>query len=342
MNYCKKVLVIAPSWVGDLVISQALLRLIKAKDPGCLIDVFISSFLHPILRRMPEVDNCLISPFKHGELRLITRFKIARSLRNNFYTHAYILPNSFKSALIPFFAGITHRIGWRGEMRYFLVNHMKCTTKKTLSMIEQYVTLGYEKNEIRNFLLPKLQISTSLRDATLKRLNILLSNKPILAICPGSSFGDAKRWPTDYFAKIAQIKKNEGWEIWIFGSNMEQILAQKIQEKCHNVCLDLTGKIDLGEAIDLLSLANGVLANDSGLMHISAALSKPLVAIYGPTSPEFAPPLSINKFKILYLNLPCSPCRKRWCPLQFNRCMHDLKPDMALQAINNIITTDRN
>ncbi|MDR1057730.1 MAG: lipopolysaccharide heptosyltransferase II [Coxiellaceae bacterium] len=328
MSHHKKILIIAPSWVGDLVMSQALLRLIKDKNPECSIDVFAPLFLHPLLQRMPEVDNCLVAPFKHGELKLIERFKLAKSLRKNFYTHSYILPNSFKSALIPFFAKIPYRIGWRGEMRYFIVNCMKRSPKKTPLMVEHYVTLGYDGNEefTGNFLLPKLQVRPPQRNT--------LSGKPILAMCPGVSFGDAKRWPVGHFAEVARVKKNEGWEVWIFGSDTERIIAQEIQEKCHNVCLDLTGKTDLGETADLLSLATAVLANDSGLMHIAAALSKPLVAVYGPTSPNIAPPLSDNKFKILCLNLSCSPCEKRWCPLKYNRCMHELKPEMILKALS--------
>ena len=145
MSYNNKILIIAPSWVGDLVMSQALLRLIKKQDPDCSIDVFASPILHPLLKRMPEVNDCLVSPFKHGRLNLFERFKIAKTLRKNFYTHAYVLPNSFKSALIPFLANIPRRIGWCGEHRYFLLNDIRANKNKLSKVVENYLALGINK-----------------------------------------------------------------------------------------------------------------------------------------------------------------------------------------------------
>lgn len=339
MSTSKKVLVIAPSWVGDLVMSQALLRLLKKRDPDCSIDVLASFMLHPLLRRMPEVNNCLVAPWRHGELKLFERFKIAQALRKNSYTHAYILPNSFKSAITPFLARISHRIGWRGEQRYLLLNDMRFCPEKLPLMAERYLALGYKKSEKpkRPFLLPRLQVLPEQLDLVLKRLEISLSGRPILALCPGAEYGSAKRWPPSYFADIARAKSKEGWEVWILGGTKDRILAKEIQVRSYGMCFDLTGKTDIGEVVDLLSLAKAVVANDSGLMHIAAALNKPLVAIYGSTPPNHAPPLSEGKHRKLFLNLPCSPCGKRKCPLNHTNCLYGLGPDLVLKAIADVV-----
>jgi heptosyltransferase II len=330
----KKILIIAPSWIGDLVMSQALFKLLKKQDPSCSIDVLANVALHQVLIHMPEVDNYLTLPFEHGELKLFARLAFAKKLRENAYTHAYILPNSFKSALIPFWAKIPERIGWRGEYRYVLLNDIKLPIAKTGRMVERLVALGIKTNGQlpTPLMLPQLSVSKKQLDATLYRLKINLLQKPILALCPGGEYGITKRWPTAYFAKIAQVKKSEGWEVWIFGGPKDETLAQEIQTQSNNSCLDLAGKINLSEVIDLLSLATTVVTNDSGLMHIAAALNRQLVAIYGSTSPKFTPPLTY-KAKIVSLNLPCSPCFKRECPLKHMKCLNDLLPELVLQLI---------
>jgi len=333
----KKILIIAPSWIGDLVMTQALFKLLKKQDPICSIDVLANKALHSILEHMPEVDNYLTLPFEHGELKLLERFKLAKKLRENFYTHAYVLPNSFKSALIPFWANIPQRTGWRGEHRYILLNNIKPPVAKNSLLVERLVALGIKSNaQLPTPLpLPRLYVSPKKLDATLERLKIALPKQKILALCPGAEYGTTKRWPTAYFAKIAQIKKNEGWENWIFGGPKDKILAQEIQAQSNNICLDLTGKTNLSEAIELLSLATVVITNDSGLMHIAAALDRPLVAIYGSSSPKFTPPLT-DKAKIISLNLSCSPCFKRNCPLKHMKCLNDLPPELVLQSIQQL------
>ncbi|MEI8055561.1 MAG: lipopolysaccharide heptosyltransferase II, partial [bacterium] len=200
----KKILIIAPSWIGDLIMSQALFKLLKKQDPSCSIDVLANKTLHPVLEHMPEVDNYLTLPFEHGELKLFERFKLAKKLRENSYTHTYVLPNSFKSALIPFWANIPQRTGWRGEYRYILLNDIKPPIAKTSLLVERLVALATESG---TYLPPQLSVSQKKPSTTQK----------ILALCPGAEYGITKRWPTAYFAKIAQIKKSEGWEVWIFG-----------------------------------------------------------------------------------------------------------------------------
>jgi len=322
-----KILIIAPTWVGDLVMTQALFKLLKAKNPDCIIDVLANKNLHAVLKHMPEVSNYLVNSFEHGELKLFARFKFARDLRKNNYTHAYVIPNSFKSALIPFWANIPIRTGWRGEFRYGLINDIKQPLVKNNLFVDSLLNL--ETNEpsesLRNLYLPKLvtfqQIQSSWSEQS--------PNKPILALCPGAEYGATKRWPTKYFAEVAQVKHQDGWDIWIIGGPKDAIFAQEIQKYSDNICTDFTGKTDLSQAIELLAQANIVLTNDSGLMHIAAAVGAKIIAIYGSTSPKFTPPLT-HKAEIISLNLSCGPCFKKICPLKHIRCLSDLSPNFIL------------
>ena len=331
-----KILIIAPSWVGDLVMAQSLLKLLKQQNTFSQIHIVVSEYLVPLVQRMPEVEKILISPFKHGELCIRQRIAFAKKIQHENYDQAIVLPNSWKSALIPFFANIPKRTGWRGEMRYFLLNDIRILKpQKLLLMVERFLALGLLKNKNipKNYFLPQLETTKQFIEQTLKKLNLTITTKPILAFCPGAEYGPAKRWPTNYFAKVAKEKVKEGWEIWLFGGNKDQEITAKIQEESGNVCIDLAGKTNLGEAIDLLSLSTFVVTNDTGLMHVAAALDKPMIAIYGSSSPSFTPPLS-NKAKIISLNLECSPCFARVCPKNHFKCMQDLFPEMIIKFIH--------
>ena len=331
MNHKKTVLVVAPSWLGDLVISQTLLKLLKTQH--CSLDVLAPQTLHAVLQYMPEVDNCLTSSFTHGELKLRQRFALAKMLRLKQYLHAYILPNSFKSALIPYWAQIPLRTGWLGECRYILLNDPRTAAIQTPSMVERFAKLALPPDSpLPQLPWPRLQVTAKIQAETLKYFNISRTQQPILALCPGAEYGTAKRWPPRYFAQVAQTKHREGWEIWLFGSPKERTIAQEIQTHSGNICLNLVGQTNLQEVIALLAATTAVITNDSGLMHIAAALDKPLVAIFGSSSPKFTPPLT-PRAKILTLNLPCSPCFKRTCPLKHLRCLNDLLPELVLQAL---------
>lgn len=334
----EKILIIAPAWVGDLVMTQALFKLLKTKNPDCIIDVLANKNLIPILKHMPEVNDYLVMPFEHGELNLFARFKFARALRKNNYTHTYIIPNSFKSALIPFWANIPIRTGWRGEFRYGLINDIKKPLAKDILFVDSLLNLGLDDQrtdiasiKLATNLMPSLDCrgaKSALRnDETQSKPNT--SNKPILALCPGAEYGTTKRWPTKYFAEVAQVKHQDGWDIWIVGGPKDAILAQEIQKYSANICTDFTGKTDLSQAIGLLAQANIVLTNDSGLMHVAAAVGAKIIAIYGSTSPKFTPPLT-HKAEIISLNLSCGPCFKKICPLKHIRCLNDLSPNFIL------------
>lgn len=353
-----KILIIGPAWVGDMVMAQTLFMSLKARHPENELHVLAPPWTHPLLARMPEVARAIELPLKHGELGLKTRYRIAQSLKAQNYDESIVLPNSWKSALIPWFTGIPKRTGYKGECRYGLLNDVRILDKKLFpKMIEQFAALAYPKGTaaemIKEYLpFPALAVSSDSLEKTCEKFKLLASanvfssdsrsspiqnpkhlSKPILAICPGAEFGPSKRWPEHHYANVANAKLAEGWEVFLFGSRNDEKVCDKIQSLTNSKCLNFTGRTSLGEAIDLLSLASLVLTNDSGLMHIAAALNKPLVAVYGSTSPAFTPPLHPGA-RIVRNNLPCSPCFKRECPLKHHRCMEDLKPATVLEELS--------
>ncbi|MBS0358342.1 MAG: lipopolysaccharide heptosyltransferase II [Proteobacteria bacterium] len=333
-----KILIVGPAWVGDMVMAQSLFKLLKQEEPTVTIDVLAPDWTRPLLERMPEVHQAIAMPVGHGQFHLGERYKLAKVLEKNQYDQSIVLPNSWKSALIPFLARIPRRTGWLGEMRFGLLNDFRFLNKKTFPlMVNRFMALGLPANDHppAPILWPKLQISQTSLQTTLKNLNLSKDQKPILALCPGAEFGPSKRWPENYFAEVAQEKLKQGWQVWLFGSKNDMPVAEQIQALTNQQCVNLTGRTALAEAIDLLSIVDVVVSNDSGLMHIAAALEKPLVVVYGSTDPRFTPPLA-SKVEILTLQLPCSPCFKRVCPLEHLKCMQDLKPVQVLEALNSV------
>jgi len=328
------ILIVGPAWVGDMVMAQCLFKLLKHEQPMATIDVLAPSWSLPLLSRMPEVRNTIVMTLGHGRVGLVERYRLGKTLCNNNYDQAIVLPNSWKSALIPWFARIPIRTGWRGEMRYGLLNDCRVLDKKRYPlMIERFMALGLlpDANIPTSYPIPSLQTSHEEQAKALQK-HRLSTNVPVLALCPGAEFGPAKRWPEEHYAEVAKAKIAEGWQVWIFGSPKDNEVAEKIIQLTGEGCVNLAGKTTLEEAIDLLALSTTVVTNDSGLMHIAAALHKPLVALYGPTTPSFTPPLDSNA-KILSLSLDCQPCFKRVCPLKHHRCMVELKASHTLDLI---------
>jgi heptosyltransferase II len=333
-----KILIVGPAWVGDMVMAQSLFKLIKKLNSHAEIDVLAPAWSLPLLERMPEISAGIIMTLGHGQLNLRERYRLGKSLRAKKYDQAIVLPNSFKSALVPFFARIPKRTGWQRELRSIIMNDARrLDPKKYPLMIERFMALGLSaKEELSGeHLLPALSFSTATQAAALKRLALQIDG-PVLALCPGAEFGPAKRWPEEYYAEIANAKLAAGWTVWLLGSPKDTVTCEKIMALTQQRCVNLTGKTNLVEAVDLLSLASTVVSNDSGLMHIAAAVNKPLVAIYGPTSTTYTPPLHAHA-KVLQLSLDCQPCFQRECPLQHQRCMRDLKPQQVLHAMSELV-----
>ena len=334
-----KILVISPGWIGDLVMAQGLFRHLQQQHQALQLDVLAPPWAKSLLARMPEVHQMIESALVHGKFDLKERLRLGRLCRAEGYDQAIVLPNSFKSALIPFFSGIKKRTGWLGEQRWGLLNDVRRGRKTRYEMtIEQYIALGFSDSEkpAKPYLLPKIIANQEKLSALALEFGVNLSEKPIIALCPGAAFGSSKQWPAEYFSELACQMLEKGWQVWIFGGPNDRAVAGMIQQMSANRCHDFVGKTNLGQAIDLLAQAKVVVSNDSGLMHISAALSRSLVAVYGSTSADRTPPLG-DKVKILNLHLSCSPCFKRECPLGHHRCMLDLKPSMVLAAIGELV-----
>ncbi len=334
----RKILVVGPAWVGDMVMAQTLFQLLKQQAPGIQVDVLAPPWTKPLLERMPEVEQSIDLPFGHGELRLRDRRAIGKNLRSRVYDQAIILPNSYKSALIPFWAKIPQRTGWVGEMRYGLLNDIRrLDAKRYPLMIQRFMALGLPKKADLPTELPRpaLKIAPDRVAETITRVGLVRDDRPVLALCPGAEFGASKRWPLEYYAEVANVKLAQGWRVWVFGSPKDKPIADRIQALTDHRAVNLAGTTQLTEAVDLLALADCVVTNDSGLMHIAAALNRPTIAIYGSTSTAFTPPLS-DRVKVLQLDLSCQPCFSRECPLKHFKCMMDLKPDQIVKAMESM------
>ncbi|KPW82438.1 heptosyltransferase-2 [Pseudomonas congelans] len=338
-----KILIVGPSWVGDMVMAQTLFQCLKQRHPECEIDVLAPEWSRPILERMPEVRAALSFPLGHGALELATRRRIGKSLACQ-YDQAILLPNSLKSALVPFFAGIPKRTGWRGEFRYGLLNDVRTLDKQRYPlMIERFMALAFDKGvELpRPYPRPSLRIDPTTRDAALSKFGLTL-DRPVLALCPGAEFGESKRWPAEHYAQVADASIREGWQVWLFGSKKDHPVGESIRQELipglREESVNLSGETSLAEAIDLLSCADAVVSNDSGLMHVAAALNRPLVAVYGSTSPGFTPPLA-DEVEVVRLGIECSPCFERTCRFGHYNCMRLLEPDAVTQALSRLSST---
>ena len=325
------ILVVGPSWVGDMIMAQGLYRALRARSPASAIDVLAPAWSAGILGRMPEVRRVIDMPLGHGRLGWAVRRDLGRSLRGQ-YQRAIVLPNSWKSALIPWFAGIPQRTGFVGEFRYGLLNDARRLDKAaTGRLVDRYRLLAGADAPALN---PQLRVDAAAQVASLARLG-LTRDKPVLALCPGAEYGPAKRWPASHYAALAQQKIAAGWQVWLFGSDKDAPVTADINRLCDGNCADLAGKTTLTEAVDLLAAARCVVSNDSGLMHVAAAVGVPLIALYGSSDPGYTPPLS-NQARVLSLGLSCSPCFKRDCPLGHLDCLNGLAPERVLAETQRI------
>lgn len=324
------------------MMAQSLFMTLKSRFPGCSIDVLAPAWSLPLLQRMPQVTHGLAMPLNHGEFGLLKRFDLGRRLRLNNYDLSIVLPNSWKSALIPFFAGIPQRTGYVGECRWGLLNDARRLDKSALRMtVQRFVALGLPADAPQppDYPLPELSVDESGQKAVIDKYQLTETGR-VLALCPGAEYGPSKRWPAAYFAEVATAKAKSGWQIWLLGSEKDKASADAIQQSTGGQCLNFVGQTSLSEAVDLMSLAHTVVANDSGLMHLAAALKKNVIAIYGSTPPEFAPPLCASAISVS-LNLPCSPCKKRICPLypvdnpKHTQCLTGITPGRILELIGN-------
>ncbi|KPQ25803.1 MAG: lipopolysaccharide heptosyltransferase II [Halomonas sp. HL-48] len=332
-NTAMRLLVIGPSWVGDMVMAQSLFMTLKARYPHASIGVVAPAWSQPILERMPEVDEVLPLAVGHGEFGLASRRDLANRLKGRF-DRAIVLPRSWKAALVPFMARIPERIGFLGEHRYGLLKERRKLDKQVLDQtVKRFVSLGLPLEEAAggDFAIPKPRLTIDRDNLVNLRLAHALSSRPAIGMMPGAEYGPAKQWPLSYFHQLAKQLIANGYEVRVLGGAKDHDAAETIVQglpQAHNLC----GKTALADAVDLLADCRQVVTNDSGLMHVAAAVGARIHALYGSSSPAYTPPLTDNAV-IHYLGLSCSPCFERTCPLGHTNCLNELHVESVYQAI---------
>jgi len=313
-----------------MVMAQALFKHLKAEHPGRPVDVLAPGWSLPVVARMPEVRTGIAADTGHGELGLGKRIALGRELRGR-YDRAIVLPRSLKSALVPWIARIPTRTGFRGESRYGLINDMRPFDPATLDQtVKRYVALGTARGVgLPAIPEPALSVSDDNQAAAIARLG-LETDRPVVAFMPGAEYGPAKCWPIEHFTALARDLDAAGYAVWVLGSAKDNPAGEAIAagSAAANVC----GRTSLEDVIDLLGFTQQAVSNDSGLMHVAAAVGTFVHAIYGSSSPRFTPPLT-GRRQIHWLELECSPCFERRCPLGHLRCLREIEPAAIRDAI---------
>lgn len=318
-----RVLVVAPNWIGDALMAQPLLMRLREKLPQARIDVVAPAWVAPVFRRMPEVAGVIETPFEHGRLRLVERWRLGRTLKALRYDQAIVLPNAWKAALAPFFADIPLRSGYAGESRYGLLNLVYREQPGREPMALHYARLSEKPGATVALPLPEPKLAVDAQAALATRRRFGLDER-YTVLCPGAEYGPAKRWP--YFAELAARLEHP---VVVLGSAKERGLCAAVGGR------NLAGETTLDDALEVLAGAERVVSNDSGLMHLAAALGRPLVALFGSSSPRHTPPLAARA-RVLWLGIECSPCYARECPLGHFRCMKELTVEGVLEQLRSL------
>ncbi len=336
MSATGRYLIVGPAWVGDMVMAQSLFMTLRRREPGADIDVLAPQWSLPLLARMPEVRAGIPLPVAHGELALRKRWRLGRRLREKGYTRAIVIPRSAKAALVPFFARVPVRTGYRGEFRYGLINDMRPLDRDVLAQaVQRQVALGLPADAPLPPPVPRprLAVDEANRAALVRRLGLALE-APVAAFMPGAEYGPAKQWPLDHYAELARRLRAAGVSVWVLGSARDAPAGEAVAAVPGVV--NLCGRTRLKDAVDLLSLARVAVTNDSGLMHVAAAVGTPVVALYGSSTPDYTPPLG-DRARVLYRRLPCSPCFRRQCPLGHTQCLTGITVDEVEAAVHTLL-----
>jgi len=332
-----KTLIVVPAWVGDTVLAGSLIECLLAQDPRTEIHVLAPAATAPLATRIRGVARCHVLPLGHGELALTTRMRVGVALRAQAFERAIVLPNTWKSALVPLVARIPVRIGWHGEARYGLFTDRRRGAERLEKMVERFAALAFEPNAPLPDVLPRPKLAVDRDNARSLVARFALDSTHALALCPGAEYGPAKRWPAGHFAALAERHAARGGESWLLGSRNDRAAADALLDALppeRRACVkDLVGETSLPDAVDLLSLASAVVANDSGLMHVAAALDRPLVALFGSSSAAFTPPLSEHAH-VLENALPCRPCFARVCRFGHTNCLTGIAPERVLSVLD--------
>jgi heptosyltransferase-2 len=333
----EKILIVGPAWIGDMVMAQSLYKLLRQRNPEVIIDVVAPAWSEPLVGRMDEVRDTVGMPLGHGEFGFFKRRQIGRGLRAAAYDSAIVMPRSLKSALVPFFARIPVRTGFRGEMRYGLLNDVRTLNPKALDQtVKRFLSLGLPAGApLPDAPAPGLTVD----EENLARLRSTLeldASSPAVALMPGAAYGPAKHWPLEYFSELAAGLVAGGAMVWVLGSEGEHADGEFIRRHAGDGVVNLCGRTRLEDTVDILSAAAVAVTNDSGLMHVAAAAGTHVMAIYGSTTPTFTPPMTARS-TIRYLDLECSPCFRRECPLGHLNCLREISPESVLSGAQDVL-----
>jgi heptosyltransferase-2 len=329
-----RILIAGPAWVGDMVMAQGLFRTLRAQHPDAAIDVVAPAWSGPILARMPEVRRHVVLPAGHDQLAFGARRRLGRALRAERYDRAIVMPRSWKSALVPWFSRARVRTGYRGEWRYGLLNDIRPLDRAVLRQtVQRYVALGLPRDAPLPPPVPRpqLRVDADHQARLLAELG-LASGRPAIALLPGAEYGPAKQWPPEHYAELARRLGAGGHAVWVLGSAKEAALGAAIAAQSGGAATSLCGRTQLADAVDLLAHCRAVVTNDSGLMHIAAAVGTAVVALYGSSSPDYTPPLT-DRARVLRLGLACSPCYARTCRYGHYDCLRGISVDAVEAAL---------
>ena len=333
-------LVVLPNWLGDLVMAQPLLQLLQSQ--GWELDALAPAWTQPLIERIPQLRAGYKLGAEHGELALRRRWRLGRLLAANNYGAAYVLPNSLKSALVPAFAGIARRVGWRGEWRFYWLNDIRLLDQRRYPlMYQRYAALAFAPGQdLAEVELPRPQLRSEPERARawLEEQSMANAGK-LLALAPGAAYGPSKRWPLAYFAEVANWALRAGWRVICLGGPEERALGQELGQaiatELRSAWLDCCGRIRLDLSLDLLSVADALVANDSGLAHVAAAVDCPPLVLYGPTNAKHTPPLHPEARIVQRDDLDCRPCHRRQCPLGHHDCLRGIAATKVIDLLVN-------
>ena len=336
-----RTLLIAPAWVGDMVMAEPLVRLLHTQQPETELHVAAPKSTLSLALRMDHVASTHDWPFAHGAFNLALRWRTANTLRRLHFERVLVLPNSWKSALVPFLAGIPQRIGFAGEARYGLLNDARQLRATELPMmVQRFLALGWPASAPNpSAAVPQLKPDAG-QSARLRRAWAGDGTARVLALCPGAEFGASTRWPAQHFADVAATFMARGWQVWLFGADKDvqagAEIADSIAQAPGHMLVNLIGRTSLLDAIDLLACADAVVSNDSGLMHVAAALGRPVVGVFGSTSERFTPPLGAHT-RTIGLAVSCRPCFERTCRFGHYDCLRKLAPVQVLAKLDQLL-----
>jgi heptosyltransferase II len=330
------ILIVPYMWIGDYVRCHSVVRLLRQRFPDRPVDMLATTLCAPLADYMPGLRQAVVVDLPRGRLALAEQAALAKRLKRQGYGTALIMPRTWKSTLAPFLAGIPERTGFVGEARFFLLNDLRFGERTLPRMVDRCAVLALPSGAEppAEWPAPQLRVP-SLEAANWRSKRGLESeNRPVVAIAPGA-VGPSKRWPSARYAALARQLLADGFAVWVLGGPNEKPLAAEIAGDTQ--ARDLTGH-DLRDAILALACATVAVSNDSGILHVAAALGTPSIGIFGPTSPWHWAPLNPLAATIETTSeLPCRPCHKPVCRFGHHRCMRDISPEQVIAATRRAV-----